>query len=55
MQKTLDVSGAASMQTTLDVTGKSTLTGGASVEGIESKTHKHSGIQRGGRDSDGPK
>ena len=55
MQKTLDVSGAASMQTTLDVTGKSTLTGGASVEGIEFKTHKHGGIQRGGGDSDGPK
>ena len=55
MQKTLDVSGAASMQTTLDVTGKSTLTGVASVEGIEFKTHKHGGIQRGGGDSDGPK
>lgn len=55
MQKTLDVSGAASMQTTLDVAGKSTLAGGAAVDGIEFGTHKHGGIQRGGGDSDGPK
>lgn len=55
MQKTLDVSGAANMQTTLEVTGKSTLAGGASIDNIEFGTHKHSGIQRGGSDSDGPK
>ena len=55
MQQTLGVTGAATMQSGLSVAGKSTMSGGAQIGGIEFGTHKHSGIQKGGSDSDGPK
>ncbi|OTG82342.1 Gp138 family membrane-puncturing spike protein [Acinetobacter sp. ANC 4648] len=55
MQQTLEVTGAATVDSTLSVKGKSTLTGGAGIGGIEFSTHKHGGVQSGGSDTGTPK
>lgn len=44
---TLSNSGAVSMSSTLSASGKATFTTGASINGIEFSSHKHTGVQSG--------